>query len=73
MSKNYEMTEEQGMFYRGTLHWILDEYPFEKLNRKFEMSIDMCDLVDWDNEEECGVIFDDTMEGMKQVTLLMKK
>ena len=44
--------------YKSTIDYVLKKYPNEKMNRIFEMSIDMCDDVDWDNEEECGEIFD---------------
>jgi hypothetical protein len=57
MSKNYEMTEEQEISYRSIISHVLKEYPDEPINRKFEMTIDMCDLVDWEHEMECDSIF----------------
>ena len=53
-----ELNETQIMMYKSTIDYVLKKYPNEKVNRIFEMSIDMCDYVDWDNEEECREIFD---------------
>ena len=53
-----KLNKTQRMMYRNTIDYVLKKYPNEKVNRIFEMSIDMCDYVDWDNEEECGEIFD---------------
>tara|TARA_A200000113_G_C8753897_1_gene318783 strand:- start:407 stop:577 length:171 start_codon:yes stop_codon:yes gene_type:complete len=52
------MNKHQIEMYKETLQYVLSKYPNQNLNRIFEMSVDMCDFVDWDNEEECGVIFD---------------
>ena len=53
-----ELNETQIMMYKRNIDYVIKKYPNEKMNRIFEMSIDMCDDVDWDNEEECGEIFD---------------
>ena len=38
---------------------FLQEYPNEKLNTQFEISVDMIESVDgWDSEDELGEIFD---------------
>mgnify|MGYP003124359422 CR=1 FL=1 len=62
------MNKHQIEMYKGTLQYVLSRYPNQKLNRIFEMSVDMCDFVDWDNEEECGVIFDKDSAIIKRVS-----
>ena len=52
------MNQKQKQFYISTADWVLYHHPREKLNRCFEMSIDLCEQVDWDQEEECGDIWD---------------
>jgi hypothetical protein len=54
-----KLTTEQTESYLETLKYVLGKYPYEKLNRIFEMSIDMCDQVCWDNEDEVGLLFDE--------------
>ena len=43
-----ELNETQITMYKSTIDYVLKKYPNEKVNRIFEMSIDMCDYVDWD-------------------------
>jgi len=52
------MKKDQQELYISTADWVLHHNPKEKLNRCFEMSIDMCEWVDWDQEKECGAIWD---------------
>ena len=52
------MNKHQKRQYANTADWVLYTNPREQLNRCFEMSIDMCEQIDWDQEEECGVIWD---------------
>ena len=52
------MTELEQQTYVSTVFNVLEVYPYERMNRKFEMSIDMCDSIDWSHEDECGNIFD---------------
>ena len=51
------ITNEQRNAYINTMKYVLDTYPNEKVQTQFEMSIDMCDDVDWDDEDDCGCIF----------------
>ena len=57
------MNSQQKREYISTLKYVYDLFP-ENLNRVFEMSIDMCDCVDWRNEEECGEIWDANIEAI---------
>ena len=51
------ITNEQRNAYIATMKYVLDTYANEKVQTQFEMSIDMCDAVDWDDEDDCGCIF----------------
>ena len=57
------MNSQQKKEYISTLKYVYDLFP-ENLNRVFEMSIDMCDCVDWRNEEECGEIWDANIDAI---------
>ena len=57
------MNSQQKREYISTLKYVYDLFP-EDLNRVFEMSIDMCDCVDWRNEEECAGIWDANIEAI---------
>jgi len=57
------MNSQQKKEYISTLKYVYDLFP-EDLNRVFEMSIDMCDCVDWRDEEECGEIWDANIEAI---------
>ena len=57
------MNSQQKREYISTLKNVYDLFP-ENLNRVFEMSIDMCDCVDWRDEEECGEIWDANIEAI---------
>ena len=37
MSKNYEMTEDQELWYRSTIRWVFKEYPDESVNRQYDI------------------------------------
>ena len=52
------MTELEQQTYVSTVFNVLEVYPYERMNRKFEMTIDMCDSIDWSHKDECGNIFD---------------
>ena len=51
------LSKEQIEEYRSSVEYVLDTYHPEKLNRCFEMSIDMSSL-SWEYEDEVGEIFD---------------
>ena len=53
-----KLTQQQFDSYIATIDHVIETYPNEKVQQHFEMSIDMCDAVDWDDEDECGFIFD---------------
>ena len=53
-----KLTTEQSEIYLGTLEYVLGMCPYEKIHTIFGMSIDMCDQVCWDDEDECGLLFD---------------
>ena len=55
------MTELEQQTYVSTVFNVLEVYPYERMNRKFEMSIDMSGI-SWDFEDECGNIFDSIIE-----------
>ena len=55
MNLSKEIREE----YELCVYSVLQEYPNEKLNTQFEISVDMIESVDgWDSEDELGEIFD---------------
>ena len=53
-----KLTKQQYDSYVSTINHVIEAYPNEKVKTQFEMSIDMCYDVDWDDEDECGFIFD---------------
>ena len=58
MKNPLKLTNEQVETYLSTIDWIIQQYPLASTRTVFEMSIDMCDLVCWENEDECGLFFD---------------
>ena len=52
------MTELEKQEYISSVYNVLEEYPYERTNTKFEMSIDMSGI-SWHLEDECGDIFDE--------------
>jgi len=58
MKNTQKLTNEQAETYLSTIDWVIQQYPLEKTRTIFEMSIDMCDWVCWENEDECGLLFD---------------
>ena len=57
------LTPDEIEEYRSSVEYVLDTFHPEKLNRCFEMSIDMCSVyISWDYEEEVGKIFDEIVK-----------
>ena len=57
------MNSQQKREYISTLKYVYDLFP-ENLNRVVEMSIDMCDCVDWRDEQECIEIWEANIDAI---------
>tara|TARA_Y100001970_G_scaffold294164_1_gene447825 strand:- start:10436 stop:10678 length:243 start_codon:yes stop_codon:yes gene_type:complete len=61
-----KLSKTQKSSYRSSVINALNEFKGEKLNKIFEISIEKCEEVNWDNEEECGEIYDEILECSKE-------
>ena len=61
-----KLTENQKSSYRASVIETLLDNKGKKLDEIFKITIDKCNAVSWEDEEECSSIYDEILENSKE-------